>query len=746
MLLLAGPAANAQGGPQPPDTLRESGEITEFPLERLMSRAETVMLQSAADRYAFYIPVSPRADVRQATLTLVYTNSISLLESRSQLRVRLNGRVLAQAALSPDQPEGVLRVNLPPDLLEPGYNELDLHVAQHYVDQCEDPTAAELWTQIDTAASMLRFVHGRRAVSEHLSALARMVDPLGWDPYRVTILTTGGALGDPGLATGTVISQSLAALLQYRPLQIAHASARPATVEQGQLPVGRVALLGNHPDTDAVLVGTATELSSFLSPDIAAEIDGPYIGIARHIADDSRFVLIVSGRNQDEAARAATALALSGSTLPDASSMIVRDVESPELPRYAHTNAIAASQRYAFSAFGQQSVTMGGAGPDRTEFDIWVPPDLFMPADSMLELHIHMAYGAGGDPTSVVNVELNGRFASAIRLVSPDGGVFRDYVISVPAGWLQPGRNTLRFRAYMTPLSEGDVCFTPSDAALLVSLFDDSWLVLSDARHHVELPNLRLFALTGFPNSTPVDGSESHLRVAGRDSDTAAAAWTIAGKLTQLTGVPAWKMTVGAGPATQGRHELLVGGVDALPNDIRDAAPVAFGPEGLVRPEILRMPEGKPDAATVRNFFPTGRGLAEQEAPVRALASIAYRADTDGRSFLLQFESPAEPGRLITLLTSPTPQTLRLGTDRLVEHDLWGSLNGDLAGWLPISDGAATGRVGERFHLGQRDLRSRASFYFSGRPWIWTMLLGLAALIFVVTSVYLLRRRARRSG
>ena len=99
------------------------------------------MLKSSADQYAFYVPLSPRARLRQATLTLVYTNSISLVASRSQLRVRLNGKVLAQAPLRPDQPEGVLRVNLPPELLEPGYNELAFHVAQHYVEQCEDPTA-----------------------------------------------------------------------------------------------------------------------------------------------------------------------------------------------------------------------------------------------------------------------------------------------------------------------------------------------------------------------------------------------------------------------------------------------------------------------------------------------------------------------------------------------------------------------------------------------------------------------------
>jgi hypothetical protein len=744
MLLLAATAATAQDAPRPPDTPQPGVEITEFSLERLMSRSETVMLQSSADRYAFYIPVSPRADLRQATLKLVYTNSISLLQSRSQIRVRLNGKVLAQAPLSPTHPEGLLRVNLPAELLQPGYNELEFSVAQHYVEQCEDPTAAELWTQIDTAESRLRFVHDRHAVVESLSALDQMVEPLGWDPYGVSILTTG-PLQERDMAAGAMISQAFATLLRYRPLQVAHAAARPAVPDDDREPVGRVALLGNPPDTDVVLMGTASDLEPYLTPAIAGEIDGPYLGIARHHADSSRLVLVVSGRDSAEIETAATAIALSGSALPEAASMTVRDLAPPELPRYAHVNAIAPSQRYTFSAFGQPSITMGAGGPDRVEFDVWVPPDLFMPADSMLELHVHMAYGAGADPTSVVNVELNDRFASAIRLVSTEGGVFRDYVINIPAGWMQPGRNTLRFRTYMSPVSEGDVCFTPSDSALLVSLFDDSWLMLTDARHHVELPDLRLFALTGFPHSTPVDGSESHLRLASMDGDTAAAAWTIAGKLSQLSGLPSWLISVGSGPAARGRHEIVVGAVSALPQERRDAAPVAFGPDGLIRPEILRMPEGQPDAATVRSFLPVGRGLAEQETPVRALASVGYRAETDGRSYLLQYESPSAPGKLVTVLTSATPQTLLSGVHRLVQHDLWGSLAGDLAGWRPTSESAATSRVGDRFHIGQPDLRSRASFYFSGRPWLWTAMLGAAALLFVAISVYLLRRRAQRN-
>lgn len=726
----------------------ENLRVAEISLDRLMSRAETVVLRSAADQYAFYIPVSPRDKLRSANLEVVYTNSISLLDSRSQLRVQLNGKVLAQASLRAREPEGVLKVNLPPALIEPGYNQLKFAVAQHYVEQCEDPTAAELWTQIDVAASRLTFAYEDRTVSNNLAELPELVDPLGWDPYAVTIVTPGG-LEDRDLTIGAKLSSGLAALLRYRPLQVSHANAirmQEDLLDATEAPPA-LRLANDAAGGDVVLVGTADELEPFLSARMAAEITGPYLGMSQLPADHSKFVLVVSGRDAAELATAATAFALSAGTLPDSASMTVRQITPPELPRYAHTNAISAGQRYAFSAFGVENTTLGGPGSDRLEFDLWIPPDLFAPADTMLELHVHMAYGAGADPTSVVNVELNDRFASAIRMVSEDGGVFRDYVIPIPAAWLQPGRNTLRFRTYMTPVSEGDVCFTPSDAALLVSLFDDSWLVLSDSRHHVELPNLQLLSRTGFPYTAPADGSELQVRVGNLDSDTVAAAWTLLGKLAQLGAVPPWQASVTSNSSVPAnRHELLVGALPDLPAEIMGGAPVAFGDRGLLKPELLRIPSGQPESRSLRSFFPAGTSLAHAEPAAPALAAVSYEARSGNRAFLLQFESPLSPGRLVSVATAADPRLLKAAVARLVEHDLWGGIAGDLVSWAPDSETVSAATVGSSFHLGEKDISSRASFYFSERPAVWLGLLGSVALVFVFLSVYLLRRRAREQA
>ena len=716
----------------------------EITLAELMAEQDSVTLRSAADQYVFSLPVPPRIKVEKATLELIYTNSISLLEKRSQLRVQLNGKVLAQVALRPLHPEGLLRVNLPARLMEPGYNRLSFHVAQHYVEQCEDSTASELWTQIDPVNSKLNITYTLRDIEDSLASLTDLVGPLGWNPYRLSVFTAGDDLDTGLLRNGALISSGIASLLDYRPLKVTHSVAAVSDYP-ALMATGRETRVDNETGDDAVLVGTRDELAPWLSDTVREEIQGAYLGLTRNASQPDRFVLIVSGRNADEVERAAMAFAVGGRDLPPVGSMIISNVIEPSLSTYSHAGAIESDKRYPLSTFGFNTTTVGGPNGDENQFELWVPPDLFAPADSMVELHLHLAYGAGGGPTSVINVSLNDRFASAIRLASPDGGVYRDYVIRLPATWLSAGRNVVKFNAHLTPLSTGDVCFAPSDTALLATLFDDSWLTLSEVAHQVELPNLSLLATTGYPYVSPPDGSAMHIRLSSPDSETVSAAWTVIGKLTQLGGVGPWHATIGTDEAPADRHEWVIGNYASLPVDIVEKAPISSGPEGRLRPVVMNLPTGQQDLRAVRSWFPSGRGLAQSSPPESSLASIGYEAGPDERSFMMQFESPRHPGKSVTVLTAASSLGLLAATEHLVGHELWGSLAGDVTSWTPASKTVSVARISKSFRIGESDIRSRASHYFTGRPGLWNGLLATAVLLFVLTSIWLLRRRRRQA-
>ena len=106
-------------------------------------------LRCVSDEREVAVPVPERWEVKRMVLHLRYTVSTNLLPESSQLVVKVGGHPVAQARLNPMAPDVKLGVEIPPGLLEPGYNALSFHVAQHFSkNQCESPCAPDLWTNI----------------------------------------------------------------------------------------------------------------------------------------------------------------------------------------------------------------------------------------------------------------------------------------------------------------------------------------------------------------------------------------------------------------------------------------------------------------------------------------------------------------------------------------------------------------------------------------------------------------------
>ncbi len=120
-------------------------EQTERSLASFTDAFKEAWLRGSQSEVYFDIPLPARWRPLEMRLELVYRNSINLLADHSQLRVKLNGLIIAQLKLDPARPEGRARIRLPLDLLQTGYNRLTLSVAQHSsVGECEDPGAPEL--------------------------------------------------------------------------------------------------------------------------------------------------------------------------------------------------------------------------------------------------------------------------------------------------------------------------------------------------------------------------------------------------------------------------------------------------------------------------------------------------------------------------------------------------------------------------------------------------------------------------
>jgi len=301
------------------DSFRFRQEAT---LASFLGPEKSLMLRNARAGADVFFPVSDRIETIQANLHLEFTNSISLVQNRSQLRVSLNGNVLAQFRLNPDRPTVVANIELPERLLERGYNRLTFGASQHYTEQCEDPNAPELWTRIDPVASTIRLEGTLASIEPRLSQLSNLMDRKLWGPFELSLVTGTTLLEDKHLRWGSLISQGAPLRLDYVPLNVRWLPAEQHTKDQTKrrrqgrrFPrMAQEALVGR----DAVLFGTRKELAPFLTSEQASRIVGAYLSVAPLDDDPAHFLLVISGTNDAEVELAATAFAFPNVAFPEA--------------------------------------------------------------------------------------------------------------------------------------------------------------------------------------------------------------------------------------------------------------------------------------------------------------------------------------------------------------------------------------------------------------------------------------------
>jgi len=109
-----------------------------------------------------------------------------------------------------------------------------------------------------------------------------------------------------------------------------------------------------------------------------------------------------------------------------------------------------------------------------------------------------MAYDAAMRTDSVLNVRLNGKFISGLRLDNPKGDYFRGYRVDIPLSSFKAGMNQLSFEAELTPLHT-DKCTLIQTENLRLTIFEDSTVVLPEVPYWIKMPQLDLFFQDAFP-------------------------------------------------------------------------------------------------------------------------------------------------------------------------------------------------------------------------------------------------------
>jgi hypothetical protein len=711
------------------------------PLQSFMPQPAPIVLRGAQGQESLSLPIAKRLAIRSATLHLVATTSVSLLAARSQLQVRLNGQVIAQIPLDPKLPQIQAEIALPVRLLEPGYATLTFTVAQHYTNECEDPSAPELWTQIDTAQSWIGIDGALRDIHPTLARLSEVFDPKLWGKHRLTIVAP--SLDAQVLRWGALAAQAAALYLGYAPLTVRFAAAGSPVAANDEALRLNPALV---PRGDAALVGTAGELAPYLSAQLAKQITGPFLAVLPLTKDEPRYVLVASGRTPAEVDTALSTATVLVYPYPQETTAVVRQVELPPLPDDPGPRMVYPNQKVAFERLGFETVSFAGMY-GRKELEFSLPADLFAPDNSMVHLKLRFAYGAGLREDSALNVLLNGRFQAAIPLSVRDGGYFRDYDVAIPLTSFQPGRNVITFAASMMPLITGK-CLAINTDNLRLTIFGDSWIESPNASRVTSLPNLELLARTGFPYSRKPYGAGVVFALTGNDAQAAAAAWTLAAKLAQVQSLPLidarWQ--IGTAGLDAAANAIVVGTAASLPAPLAKVLPLRLGAVSIAPYPVAASPAGPREIGLLDHI---GRWLADKfqisTPPVQPLTAWATQTGMGlgQQAALLQAALPGRSGGLLTVLTAGKAETLAAQTDALVHPAVWSQLRGDLLLWEGDKQ-VASQMVGPRFTMGEAGASARLAYLLSLHPWFWGIVIAVLTLLLAAVTLRLLMRFLHR--
>ena len=531
---------------------------------------------SARGNVAFGLPQGTSAN--SATLRLRYSFSPRLLPGVSSLRVTLNGTpvttipVLAPA-LAGDSGDTMkarpgpgsrlddaraaeqgtieqIAIPLPPELLGRS-NQLGFEFTGHYTRVCEDPTSPALWSHVD-AGSTIQVAGSVNPLNDDLGLLpVPFYQPgeAGAQTVQIAFLQQPslGAMRSAG-----ILASWLGVKADTRPLRF--------SVSLGRIPAGNVIVIAEG------RAGLPASLN------LAAAGTRPAMAVRANPMDANGKVLVVTGSNGEELAKAAVALATNSLHGPEA-----------DLAPTAQTVRVEAAPRWLS---GERVKTFADA--DTADLDVTgsqtasaylrLTPDFYFgttnviaggkealgTAQRSIPLHLKYRYnGAAARDGSTLEVWVNGAYVHGVPLhPSEPSAQTEDTVITIPASALRPFSNTFSFRFAIEPVKAGG-CPVAAAGDFRGSISKDSYLDLRDVPHWTKLPNLELFGNAGYPFTREADlGSTAVVLPDQPTAEELELFLALMGHFGAQTGAPATGMMIGTPDAVSqgdGRDLLVLG-------------------------------------------------------------------------------------------------------------------------------------------------------------------------------------------
>lgn len=727
--------------PDPIETIAATAAIStapesrqfRLPLSRLMNTDELVTLKGPAPELPLTLQMPLLFAPSEVILKLVGASSSALVDS-SQMVIKINGRIIQQFALKQERPGFNYAVTIPPDWLRPGPNDVRLVAAQRSnasQNRCDAETAPELWTQIDMRQSELTLSGQYKAVPVRLDAMEALFDRNAFGYREVMPVMTAGAPSDGELKALGIVAQGVGRWYGDAPVSVRHAV----------LPSDPAALTDIVPaeTRGAILVGTFAKLSRYLDGVNLPDRQHAAIAIRPFPGDPKRFLLMMLAPDDSSLSKAATVFNMPSMPWPDQPWMSISAVDLPNSEEVQQLISQPANSLAAFPlrALNYQTTSFTGTNVPQTALRFWDNN-----WQGRMQIRVHLAYASGASVRSSMNVLVNNILHGSIPLNNKDGGSYFNYAVTVPAGSLKLGWNTLQFQP-MLATEDGVGCQPITHDNLAVTLYDDTTVEKYEgtASQQSDLALLSGMGLA-YTNENTQQGIAVHL--GDTKSEVVSSALTLIAKLAQVHRGPTLPVSLGLGDAAVGQNNIWLASQATLPPKLRLATLAGGLEEAKLTLPMAEYGNAKlVDSAAwmseIRNALPFDR----DSAPKYIRANIDYTTAVANKSMAY---TDRKNGVTTIVFTAKTNAALANGIDSIIAPERWTQLRGSQASWTPQTTEVTT-RSAEEAPFQAYGIRGGFGMLVSKYPWI--VLLGatlVMILLVVLTNAMLHAYRAKKQA
>lgn len=669
-----------------------------------------------------------------ASLQLEYTPSPSLIPTLSHLRVYLNDVLMGVMPIEKDQlgRKTVQQMPLDPRLVS-DFNRVRLEFIGHYTDICEDPANNTLWVNISRGSNITLQEQALSLTNDLSFFPLPFFDPRNNDKLVLPIVFAANpTLGEQKAAT--ILASYFGSQAIWR------GASFPVLLDT--LP----SVQSKEATQPSIVFATNDHRPAFMSDlEKFPAVTAPVVELIDHPDAPYSKILLVMGRNEEDLATAAKALALGGQLLRGSRATIDKVEELQprkpyDAPAWMRTDRPV---RFAELMTYPQQLQVSGLQPRPITLEVNLPPDLFVWRNQGIPLRTQYRYTApSANDDSRLNISLNDQFITSLPLLRKETSQLEELRLAVLSNesansndkLLVPSlkigdRNRLRFDfnfASTMGSAQRDRCETILPANTQAIIDEDSTLDLSGYHHYISMPDLKAFARSGFPFSRMADMSESIVVVPSKGTPTQISTLLESvAAISARSGYPAFGIRLSDDWASASKEDadlLLLGN---LAPDMHDNPNLSLLLER--QRDMLVQPNSNNSIGVTSRRGPSidDRNLPANRTEVSAQAPIAA---------ILGMQSPHHNQRSIVALLGTDDADYNLLRNTMTDSGKLDAVAGSVA--LIRNSGIYSQFVGDQYYVGNLPWYLLMWYQLSEHP----VLLAILAVISVLLSAFLLWR------